>query len=136
MSELGEQIKELREKADMLDGLEGMDNLVRMLREAADTIESLRNRMQEENDALRDYRASQIAAEAERRLQEVGGKSNYTRLFGTPERAARTLFEIKCGEKSCKGCPIAEPCAECDVMLDDGEALRAALLEWLRGDTE
>ena len=55
-------------------------------------------------------------------------------LFGTPERAARTLFEIKCGEKSCNGCPIAEPCAECDVMHDNGESLRAALLDWLRGD--
>lgn len=32
-------------KADMLDGLEGMDNLVTMLREAADTIESLRDRL-------------------------------------------------------------------------------------------
>ena len=61
-------------------------------------------------------------------------ETNYELLFGTPERAARTLYGIKCGEKSCKGCPIAEPCAECDVMHDDGELLRAALLEWLRGD--
>lgn len=45
MSMLVEQIKELREKADMLDGLEGIDNLVPMLREAADTIESLRDRL-------------------------------------------------------------------------------------------
>jgi len=50
MSMLGEQIKELREKADMLDGLEGMDNLVRILREAADTIESLRDSLQAVND--------------------------------------------------------------------------------------
>lgn len=61
-------------------------------------------------------------------------ESNYEKLFGTPEKAARTLFEIKCGEKSCKGCPIAEPCAECDVMLDGGKALHDVLLEWLRGD--
>ena len=70
------------------------------------------------------------------RLYVSGKESNYTRLFGTPERAAWTLYGIKCGEKSCKGCPIAEPCAECDVMHDDGESLRAALLEWLRGDAE
>ena len=110
MSMLGEQIKELREKADMLDGLEGMDNLVWMLREAADTIEKL----VPHSDQLE--------------------PSRWHELFGTPERAARTLYGIKCGEKSCKGCPIAEPCAECDVMHDDGESLRAALLEWLRGD--
>lgn len=65
-----------------------------------------------------------------------GRKSRWHELFGTPERAARTLFEIKCGEKSCKGCPIAEPCAECDVMLDDGKALHDALLEWLRSNAE
>lgn len=52
MSMLGEQIKELREKADLLDGLEGMDNLVPMLREAADTIEDLRDRLQNQAFAL------------------------------------------------------------------------------------
>lgn len=65
------------------------------------------------------------------RLYVSGKESNYEKLFGSPERAARTLFKIKCGEKSCKGCPIAEPCAECDVMLDDGKGLHDALLEWL-----
>lgn len=65
-----------------------------------------------------------------------GGETNWELLFGTPERAARTLSEIKCGDKSCKGCPIAEPCAECDVMLDGGKMLHDALLEWLRGEAE
>lgn len=46
MSMLSSQADELREKADILDGLEGMDNLVSMLREAADTIISLRDRLQ------------------------------------------------------------------------------------------
>ena len=125
MSMLGEQIKELREAARNIQGKLGrclyrrkdvdeMQQVSGMLFEAANTIESLRNTLQE--------------------LQGVGGESRYTALFGTPERTARTLFEIKCGEKSCNGCPIAEPCAECDVMHDNGESLRAALLEWLRGD--
>lgn len=65
-----------------------------------------------------------------------GGETRYEQLFGTPEKAARTLLEIKCGIKSCKGCPIAEPCAGCDVLLDGGKALHDALLEWLRGDAE
>lgn len=63
-------------------------------------------------------------------------KSRWHELFGTPEMAARTLSEIKCGDSSCRECPIAEPCAECDVVFDGGEALRSALLEWLKGDAE
>ena len=68
MSMLGEQIKELREKADMLDGLEGMDNLVRMLREAADTIESLRGRLQRAGNV--DTERDATFAEAIRRIVE------------------------------------------------------------------
>ena len=56
-------------------------------------------------------------------------ESNYERLFGTPERAARTLFEM-CRDSnggSCAGCPILgsdiDDCSDTD-----------ALLEWLRGD--
>ena len=55
------------------------------------------------------------------------GKSRYTELFGTPERAARTLESIKCGDTFCDECPIAEPCGACDVDV---------MLEWLRGDAE
>lgn len=54
MSMLSSQAGGLREKADLLDGLEGMDNLVRMLREAADTIISLRDRLQDAEDARYD----------------------------------------------------------------------------------
>ena len=51
---LSDQAKQLREKADMLDGLEGMGSLVPMLREAADTIISLRDRLQDAEDARYD----------------------------------------------------------------------------------
>lgn len=63
-------------------------------------------------------------------------ESNYEKLFGTPERVARTLTDIKCGDDSCEGCPIIEPCADHGVLLDDGKALCDSLLEWLRGDAE
>lgn len=47
MSMLGEQIKELRWLADHLDETErGMDEYVRAMREAADTIEGMRYRLQ------------------------------------------------------------------------------------------
>ena len=46
-------------------------------------------------------------------------ESNYTRLFGTPERAARTLHEL------CGGC-----CGLPEQVRGDHDAL----LEWLRGD--
>ena len=53
-------------------------------------------------------------------------ETNYERLFGTPERAARTLAD-NCPGGSCGGCPgiKAETCG-----LGDYDAL----LEWLRGD--
>ena len=51
-----------------------LSKLCVMLCEASDTIESLWDRLQEEGDALRDYRASQIAVEAERRLRESYGQ--------------------------------------------------------------
>lgn len=55
-------------------------------------------------------------------------ESNYTRLFGTPERAARAMADMCEGGTfdDCGGCPAA--LAECKLGDYD------ALLEWLRGD--
>ena len=51
--------------------------------------------------------------------------SNYNRLFGTPERAARTLMDY-CGDHHFReGCPA--DAEEHDCTYD-------ALLEWLGGD--
>lgn len=58
---------------------------------------------------------------------EVGKTSRYSELFGTPERAARTLEEIKCDNDICEFCPMFEACDNC---------LDVPLLEWLRGDAE
>ena len=205
MSMLSAQSDELRKMAAAMSergsaiGLDygvgrGLVDAARMMREAADTIESLRYGLQKEGDALRAYRASQIAAEAERRLHgsygqvpeqakrengadrescgEVCGddrfelidkakrkllectniesrpeevavldnilfrcwqmgwldqlrENRYADLFGTPERAARTIAGIKCDDGGCEGCTLYG--AECSYDSD-------VLLGWLRGD--
>lgn len=58
-------------------------------------------------------------------------ETNWERLFGTPERAARTLIDIcdNCGQNECSGCQVYE-------LTSGGEVDYDALLEWLRGDTE
>jgi hypothetical protein len=61
----------------------------------------------------------------------AGGESRWHELFGTPERAARTLAGIcescKCGD--CATCGVPE---WSDYSHDDYDAL----LGWLRGDAE
>ena len=57
---------------------------------------------------------------------ERNGKSRWAELFGTPERAARTMGEY---------CYNMVSCAECGIRcegkrFEDGDAL----LEWLNGD--
>lgn len=52
-------------------------------------------------------------------------ESNYEKMFGTPERAARTLEEIKCDNDICEFCPMFEACDNC---------LEVPLLEWLESE--
>ena len=58
----------------------------------------------------------------------VDSETNWEKLFGTPERAARTLVD-SCNDDydyGCGGCPVARvncKCGDYDVLL-----------EWLRGD--
>ena len=52
-------------------------------------------------------------------------ESRYDRLFGTPERAARTIAGIKCDDGVCEGCTLYG--AVCSYNSD-------VMLEWLRGD--
>ena len=65
------------------------------------------------------------------RLYVSGKKSNYEKLFGTPERAAQTVFDAyKCSMEApikCDDCAAAPIC-------DLGARNYNALLEWLRGD--
>lgn len=64
---------------------------------------------------------------------EPKSETNYERLFGTPELAARTLTHN--APSTCDECVLIDMCeigmpAKC--MLDDCDAL----LEWLKGDAE
>ena len=57
------------------------------------------------------------------------GKSRWAELFGTPERAARTLARA-CGE-----CDEDLPCCECPLYPIVGRNVyEPELLEWLEGD--
>lgn len=63
------------------------------------------------------------------------GKSRWHELFGTPERAARTIAG-KCGD--CRECVIANACEYGDgegcLLSDEGNY--DMLLEWLRGESD
>lgn len=73
-------------------------------------------------------------------LSHGGLKSNYERLFGTPERAARTIGHV-CqfthGGEMCERCRLYV-FNECDgaLRLMSEQTIYDALLEWLRGDAE
>lgn len=63
-------------------------------------------------------------------LHEGMGKSQWHALFGTPERAARTLVD-SCNDDfndGCGGCPLLHV----DCKYGDYDAL----LEWLKGTNE
>lgn len=54
--------------------------------------------------------------------------SRYAKLFGTPERTARTLSQE---DMSCRWCLLHDNCKD-ECLIDDYDAL----LEWLRGNAE
>lgn len=62
---------------------------------------------------------------AEPKSPESASESRWHELFGTPERAARTLAGIACDDGGCEGCSLYG--ANCSYDSN-------ALLEWLRGD--
>lgn len=63
-------------------------------------------------------------------MDKPDDKSRWYELFGTPERAARTLIGIcdECDESACSGCKI-DPLVGYATNYD-------ALLEWLEGEAE
>ena len=122
MSMLSAQSDELRKMAAAMSergsaiGLDygmgrGLVDAARMMREAADTIESLQE------------------------PQGVASESRYTELFGTPERAAQTMA-LQCfgaASEACDTCVFGE----CDGKLRNSgtyPTVYDALLDWLRGD--
>ena len=64
-------------------------------------------------------------------MRSQGAKSRWHELFGTPERAARTLFSDD-RHADCADCMIHDGCYAVDMgcLVEDYDAL----LEWLRGD--
>ena len=72
----------------------------------------------------------------------MGGESRYSKLFGTPERAARTIAEYGKTIYACAECPLChDPIgATCEINGEcpwvDEESGYDALLEWLMGDSE
>ena len=65
----------------------------------------------------------------------VGHESNYERLFGTPERAARTLEWMELDQINwCTSIP--EGCRECPYEFDryGCEPKTETLLEWLKSE--
>ncbi len=58
------------------------------------------------------------------------GESRYDKLFGTPERAARTFADFcnACDKGECNDCPLDRLTNFCIGYKD--------LLEWLKGDAE
>ena len=61
-------------------------------------------------------------------------ESIYEKLFGTPERAARTLARMcAIGDGSCAGCPMFK--ANLEHCKSDHTHLKS-IVEWLRGDAE
>ena len=117
MSMLSSQAKELREAAGKFEGYQ-CGEISWMLREAADTIESLRKQVAK----------CQIAE-----LKADYDTSRYFELFGTPDRTARTLAvgdrHADCGE-----CIICEACHSSDMgcLVEEPDVL----LEWLRCDSD
>ena len=63
-------------------------------------------------------------------IRKPDDKSRWAKLFGTPERAARTLID-SCNDDydyGCGGCPVARVNCKCGDYY--------ALLEWLRGESD
>lgn len=108
------QVDELREAA-VICNLAGERVTAKLLREAADTIESLRDRLQP------------VPAE----LDYIEDKSRWFELFGMPERAAQTLA-IGDRHADCSECVIRETCYSSDVgcLVEEPDML----LEWLESE--
>lgn len=118
MSTLSYQVDSLRLMARLVRDYDYKE-ISRILREAADTIESLRDKLQP------------VPAE----LDYIEDKSRWHELFGTPERAAE-YFATQCFGSNggmCYYCPFDD----CDERLRNMGAYPSVhdkLFEWLRGD--
>jgi hypothetical protein len=111
-----------------------MQRVSGMLFEAADTIENLRDSLNEVADK---WAGEMIIAEdyaRENMLLKANNGSRWFELFGTPERVAQTMMKIfaMCNKPTiyCAKCPLSK--APACYGNDDGDY--DAFLEWMRGD--
>lgn len=71
------------------------------------------------------------AWETDKEYKAVDTRSRWHQLFGTPERAARTLA------KACGECSEAYPCRECPLYpIVGSNVYEPEILEWLRGESD
>ena len=126
MSEIGLQVDELRKRALVLrqgDWSDGREDAL-LMEDAADIIESLRNRLQD-GGIVKDHK-------------HWTRESRWFELFGTPENAARTIHNKHLTYDvldQCDDCPyVSDECYEsygvCAMQEYD------TLLEWLKGGAE
>ena len=126
-----------------------------VLREAADTIEGLRDRLQESErhnrinlevmgemchpeivELMQECHATRANYEHCKYSTNRGWRdtSRYSELFGTTEKAARTLARMcAISDGSCAGCPMYK--ANLEHCKRDYTHLKS-IVEWLRGDAE
>lgn len=134
MSMLSSQANELRDRAKVLrqgNWSDGADDAA-LMEQAAYTIEQLREKEAAYMDA--NHEQGMRLIEQDKRIRELGidngvGRSNngvtrWAQLFGTPERAARTLAD---------GCDDYNLCDGCSADCESHDCYDA-LLEWLKGD--
>ena len=142
MSMISRQADELHEVADRLwehgrfvghGGNVNIDPLMQdaavIMRDAARTIESLRDSLNEVADRWADAQIDAEVYARENMLLKVHNDTRWHELFGTPERTARTLAN-NCHRDGCIACAA--------MGFDCGGGDYDALLEWLReeGETE
>ena len=152
MSKISQQADALRKTADKAANLDDFEHvsvpwmrnkLAPMLREAADTIISLRDRLQraEEDARIIEIETSHIDIKqgevitrfVPAELDCIEDKSRWFELFGTPERAANVILALQicpCVKDECASCPA------CDVCFEHYKGGRTVyeMAEWLRGD--
>lgn len=70
------------------------------------------------------------------KLHISGKESNYKRLFGTPERAARTWMDCVGGDIRCHQCPLCTDDSGADCQMPEGVCAMdaedtSAFVRWL-----
>lgn len=60
------------------------------------------------------------------RLYVSGKESRYEKLFGTPERAAKTIAD---------NCKYLSHCGSCPIPVGNCDGEESTVLEWLKGES-